>query len=140
MRWLIDSDILIEGERGNPAFAAWINSEGPAAEYATADIIRAEFLLGVYAVPQAEKRRRGEHFYRERIAHLASFAHDSEDFALAARIAGEARRDGKASPSLADGLLAALALRKGATVATQNIRDFRAMGIPAKNPLDNLSR
>lgn len=47
MRWLIDSDILIEGERGNPLFEAWSRSE---AEFATADVIRTEFLLGVHAV------------------------------------------------------------------------------------------
>ena len=44
MRWLIDSDILIEGERENPAFLPWLESQK---EVATADIIRAEFLLGV---------------------------------------------------------------------------------------------
>jgi hypothetical protein len=42
MRWLIDSDILIEGERGNPLFEAWSRSEG---EFATADVIRADLPL-----------------------------------------------------------------------------------------------
>ena len=59
MRWLIDSDILIEGERGNAAFDRF--SALPD-EFATADIIRVEFLLGVHAVPDAQKRRRGNSF------------------------------------------------------------------------------
>ncbi len=45
MRWLIDADLLIEGERGNPAFHPWLANAG---EVATADIIRAEFLMGVH--------------------------------------------------------------------------------------------
>lgn len=132
MRWLIDSDILIEGERGNAAFEAW--SQSPH-EFATADIIRAEFLLGVHAVPDPVKRVRGENFYRQRIANIASFANEAGDFEVAARLAGEARRNGKGKPSLADGLLAAIAIRTGATVATQNLTDFKAMGCPCKNPL-----
>ena len=43
MRWLIDSDILIEGERGNPAFVHWLES---VEEVATAEVVRCEFLLG----------------------------------------------------------------------------------------------
>ena len=41
MRWLIDSDVLIEGERENPAFLPWLESQE---EVATADIVRAESL------------------------------------------------------------------------------------------------
>ena len=131
MRWLIDSDILIEGERQNPAFITWLEAQS---EVATADIIRAEFLLGVYAVHDAGKRQRGETFYRDRIHGLVSFPSEVSDFETAARLTGEARRNGKGKPSLADGLLAAVALRTGATVATQNITDFKAMGCPCDNP------
>ena len=46
MRWLIDSDILIEGERQHSDFVPWLES---ADEVATADVIRCEFLLGVQA-------------------------------------------------------------------------------------------
>ena len=59
MRWLIDSDILIEGERENPAFLPWLELQE---EVATADIVRAGFLLGVYAIGDAAKRQRGELF------------------------------------------------------------------------------
>jgi predicted nucleic acid-binding protein len=132
MRWLIDSDILIEGERQNPAFLPWLEAQK---EVATADIIRAEFLLGVHAVNDARKRVRGETFYRDRIAGLASFSNEFGDFELAARLAGEARRNSKSTPSLVDGLLAAIAIRTGATVATRNTDDFKAMGCPCQDPL-----
>jgi hypothetical protein len=133
MRWLIDSDILIEGEHGNPAFDVW--SQTPNDEFATADIIRAEFLIGVHAVPDAKKRVRGESFYRDRISKIASFSNEAADFELAARLAGEARRNGKGNPSLVDGLLAAIAIRTGSKVATRNRKDFEAMGCPCTNPL-----
>lgn len=131
MRWLIDSDILIEGERENPDFLPWLESQQ---EVATADIIRAEFLMGVHSVPDTAKRVRGENFYRNRIAGLASFASEASDFEVAAKLAGEARRNGKGKPSLADGLLAAIAIRTGATVATRNLTDFKGMGCPCQNP------
>lgn len=135
-RWLIDSDVLIEGERGNPAFGRWVKTPG---QYATADIIRAEFLLGVHAVPDPIKRQRGDQFYRDRIAPLPSFAGESADYETAARMAGEARRLGRGKPSLADALLGAIALRTGATVATQNLKDFAAMGVTAENPLATIA-
>ena len=132
MRWLIDSDVLIEGERGDPCFVPWLEAQR---EVATADIIRCEFLLGVHAVTDTAKRRRGEQFYKDRIAGLASLSNEPEDYETAGRIAGEARRLGKGKPTVADGLLAAIALRTGATVATRNETDFKAMGCPCANPL-----
>jgi predicted nucleic acid-binding protein len=132
MTWLIDTDVFIEGERGHPAFVPWLES---ADGVATADIVRAEFLLGVHAVPDAAKRQRGLQFYTDRIAGLPSFVSDPADCGVAAALAGEARRDGKGKPSLADGLLAAIALHTGATVATRNVTDFQAMACPCANLL-----
>ena len=133
MPWLIDTDILIEGERGNPSFKPWLDQVG---EVATGDIVRGEFLLGVHTVSDAALRQRGTQFYADRIAHLSSFPSEPADYAKAASLAGEARRLGKGRPRLADGLLAALALRTGAKVATRNVTDFKAMGCPCENPLE----
>jgi predicted nucleic acid-binding protein len=132
MPWLIDTDIFIEGERGNPSFRPWLQE---ADEVATADVVRGEFLLGVHSVSDATLRQRGTQFYSDRIAHLSSFASEAADFAKAATLAGEARRLGKGKPGLIDGLIAALALRTGAKVATRNVTDFSAMGCPCENPL-----
>lgn len=119
MPWIIDTDIFIEGERGNAAFVRWLQS---ADGIATADIVRGEFLVGVQ-------------FYTERILGLPSFSSEQADYAKAAALAGEARRKAKAKPGLIDGLIAAIAIRTGATVATQNTKDFEAMGCPCANPL-----
>jgi predicted nucleic acid-binding protein len=131
--WLIDTDVLIEGERGNSEFIVWSKSGG---QFATADIVRTEFLMGVYQTADASKRNRGEIFYNQTIAALPSLSNEPSDYKHAAHIAGEARRKQRGFPSIADGLLAAIALRTGATVATKNLRDFKGMDCPCQNPLE----
>ena len=132
MPWIIDTDIFIEGERGNDAFVPWLQS---ADGIATADVVRGEFLIGAHAVADDLIRQRGIQFYSERIAGLPSFSSESADYAKAAALAGDARRTGKGNPGLIDGLIAAVALRTGAMVATQNTKDFNAMNCPCANPL-----
>jgi len=120
-KWLADTDVLIEGERGNPAFLSWL--EG-ADRIATTDIARAEFLYGVHFVPSEASRQRGLQFYADRISGLKSVPHEAKDFETAARLSAETRRRGRGNPSLIDGLIAATALRLGLTVATRNLKDF----------------
>ena len=103
-------------------------------------MVRGEFLIGAHAVADAVLRQRGLQFYAERIAGLPSFASEPADYAKAAELAGAARRTGKGKPGLIDGLIAALALRTGATVATRNTKDFDAMGCLCANPLEAPSR
>ena len=90
-------------------FKAWSQSGG---EFATADIVRSEFLVGVHAVVDAVKRRRGEQFYAERIAGMVSLSNDPQDNEAVARMAGGVRRQGKGAHSVVDGI----AIRAGATV------------------------
>src|SRR5580692_10614183 len=137
MPWIVDTDVFIEGERGNIAFIEWLQS---ADGIATADVVRGEFLIGAHAVENETLRRRGVQFYSERIAGLPSFPSDPVDYAKAARLAGDARRSGRGKPGLIDGLIAAIAIRTGATVATQNLKDFEAMGCPCANPLQEAPR
>lgn len=130
--WIIDTDVLIEGERGNLAFDAWRNSEGG---FGTTDIARGQFLVGVHSVKDAAKKNRGLKFYADRIAPIPSFSNQASDFEQAARMAGEAWAQGRGKPDLMDALIAAVAIRTGATVATRNLKDFAAMGCPCENPL-----
>ena len=93
--WLVDTDVFIEGERGNPAFTKWLDRAGL---IATADIVRGEFLLGVHAVPDAALRQRGTQFYADTIAHLSSFPSDPADYAKAATLARWLCAPGQKSP------------------------------------------
>ena len=133
MPWIIDTDVFIEGERGNVVFHQWLIQ---ADHVATADVVRGEFLLGVHSVPDAALQQRGVQFYTDRIAHISCFASEPADYTKAATLAGEARRRGRGKPGLIDGLIAALALRIGARVATRNVTDFKAMGCPCENPFE----
>lgn len=132
MPWIIDTDLLIEGERGNRRFLDWLANVD---SVATADVVRGEFLIGVHSVGDEGLRARGMEFYSDRISKLSSLPCEPSDFAKGAMLAGEARRGGRGSPSLIDGLIAAIAIRTGATVATRNTTDFAAMGCPCANPL-----
>jgi hypothetical protein len=95
-------------------------------------------LLGVNAVADASPRQRGTQFYADSIANLPPFASERGDHAKAASLAAEARRLAKGNPGLIDGLIAAIALRTGAKVATRNTVDFKAMGCPVKTHCKNL--
>jgi predicted nucleic acid-binding protein len=136
MLWIIDTDLFIEGERGNPDFIPWLES---LQSVATTDIVRGEYLIGVSAVDDSVRRQRGLTFYNSRISGMQSLPNEAQDYPKAAELAGDARRLGKGSPGLIDGLIAAVAMRLGATVATRNIRDFQAMGCACQNPLQNQS-
>ena len=132
--WLVDADLFIEGERGNPSFFDWAAGE-VASEFATADVVRAQFLVGVHSVKDPAKKNRGLKFYSEKISVLNSISNLPDDYERAAELVGEAWRTGKGQPDLLDGLVAAIALRTNAVIATRNVKDFKAMGVPAENPL-----
>lgn len=131
--WLIDADVFIEGERENPLFFAWTSAARD--EFATADIVRGQFLVGIHSVKDPAKKNRGLKFYAEKISIVNSISSQPEDYERAAILVGEAWRSGKGAPDLMDGLVAAIALRTDATVATRNVKDFKAMGCPCENPL-----
>ncbi len=71
---------------------------------------------------------------------FAGYKADALDKAAADEIANniaqlDAEVEDAMAPSVVDGLLAAIAIRTGATVATRNETDFKAIGCPCANPL-----
>lgn len=132
MLTIIDTDLWVEGERGNPAFLTWLET---VPLVATSDVVRAEFLIGAHGSQVASLRERASVFYRDRLHPCPVVEMERADFETAGRLAGEARRTGAGKPGLADAMMGALALRLGATIATRNVKDFEAMGVDCSNPL-----
>jgi predicted nucleic acid-binding protein len=92
MNWLLDSDVLIEGERGNPRFQAWLEAV-PDDVFFVPECVVGEFLIGVHAVRKPDRRRRGEKFYKELLSRLPVMPNAPGDFILAAELDGEAMRE-----------------------------------------------
>jgi predicted nucleic acid-binding protein len=123
---LVDTVIFIAMERQPGLLANWFSQQ---ADVATCDAVRAEFLIGVHAASKPATRETARRFFAETIAALPSLPIDHADFDEAGRLIGEAIRNGKAKPTLGDGLIAACAIRHGRTVLTDNTLDFAAMGV-----------
>ena len=130
--FILDTDILIEAERGNPAALDWFAAQE---NIVIADVVRFEFLFGAHQVKNWAVKERSLKFYHEYFSLCSSESHTREDFENAARIVGEAWRENRGRPSLADGLLSVLAQRTDRAVATRNLKDFKACGADAVNPL-----
>jgi predicted nucleic acid-binding protein len=128
---LIDTVIFIKMERQPGLLADWFSQQ---ADVATCDTVRAEFLVGVHAPAQAATREKARRFFADTVSAMTSLPIDKADFDEAGRLIGEAIRNGKAKPTLGDGLIAACALRNGRTVVTDNTLDFTAMGVPTLVP------
>jgi predicted nucleic acid-binding protein len=128
---LIDTAVFIKMERQPGLLADWISQQE---DVATCDTVRAEFLVGVHAPSQAATREKARRFFTDIVSAMASLPIDKADFDEAGRLIGEAIRNGKAKPTLGDGLIAACALRNGRTVVTDNTLDFAAMGVPTLVP------
>jgi len=130
--FILDADILIEAERGNPVALKWLEVRE---NVVIADAVRFEFLVGAHQIKNWAVKERSLAFYDENFSICPSESHTREDFENAARIVGEAWRENRGKPSMTDGLLSVLAQRTGRIVATRNLKDFKACGAAAVNPL-----
>lgn len=128
---LIDTAIFFQMERHPDLLADWFSQQ---ADVAACDAVRAEFLIGVHAPSQAATREKARRFFLNTVSAMPSLAIEHADFDQAGRLIGEAIRNGKAKPTLGDGLIAARALRNGRAVVTDNATDFEAMDVPTLAP------
>jgi predicted nucleic acid-binding protein len=130
--FILDADVLIEAERGNATALNWLNAQE---NIIIADAVRFEFLLGAHQIKNSTLKEHSLNFFRENLSDCPAESHTREDFENAARIVGEAWRENRGKPSMTDGLLSVLAQRTGRVVATRNLKDFKACGAEAVNPL-----
>jgi toxin FitB len=136
---ILDTDVISELTRETPSttVAAWLHVS-PLFELATTTIDIAEIRFGMARLTLG--RRRGEFEARFNSFAVRAFADRVFDFdAYAAdcfgEIAAARERSGRRLVGF-DGLIAAIAVSRGASIATRDIRGFEGCGVGLINPWD----
>ena len=131
MRILIDTSLLVEGERCHFDLGEWVVAGGH--EVFICDATVAEYIAGK-PLKDAGKEQRWQNYWNSFVSLLASVPLDHQVCEKAGELLAEARRLGKTVP-LGDGLHAAVADLEDLTVATVDVDHFKALGVRAINPL-----
>jgi predicted nucleic acid-binding protein len=134
MRALLDTSVLIEAERRNFDLDQWV--ERHQAEVVICDATVAEFLAGE-PIKDEGKRKRFREFWETIGSQLPSFPLDRAVCERAGALLLLARTKRRTVP-LGDALHGAVAELEDLTVLTVDAEHFKAMGVPALNPLASL--
>lgn len=134
---LLDTNVISELMRPAPSVTVenWIGAQ-PAASLFIAAITEAELRYGLALLPEGQRQR---HLIFQAEAMLTEdFANRILPFDSAAAVAyaqiAAARRQAGRPIAQADAQIAAIALSRGAAVATRNVADFADCGIAVLNP------
>ena len=120
MRLLIDTSVLVDGQRGHLDLFRWLKGIEAAA---VPSVVLAEYLVGVHAVHDGRKSAEGRKYFDEVVAHLPVEDFGAEAAATFGEVFGGLRKKG-ISLDPYDAMIAAMALSLGAGVATSNVRHF----------------
>jgi predicted nucleic acid-binding protein len=133
---VLDTNVVSELMKGEPSTGVmtWVRRQ-PVPELYTTSITEAEIFYGIELL--AGKRREAlleaaEGMFAEDFANR-TLAFDSEAARAFARLAASARRTGRPR-SQADMEIAAIALARGARLATRNVGDFKGCGLELVDP------
>jgi predicted nucleic acid-binding protein len=133
----LDTNVLSENVKPfpNKAVLDWLRANDP--ESAISTIVLAELKLGVERLRPNERAKRLIGFpeaTRDRFVDR-TFDFDTESAMIYGQVLGEAARRGQVM-SAQDGMIAAIALRHRAALATRNTADFQGLGLKLINPWD----
>lgn len=131
MRILLDTSLLVEGERRNFDLGKWVVAGRH--EVLICDATVAEYIAGK-PVKDASKEQRWQNYWDSFVSLLESVPLDHQICEKAGEMLANARRSGRTVP-LGDGLHAAVAELEDLTVATVDESHFKALGVRAVNPL-----
>ena len=134
MRILLDTSLLVEGERRNFDLGGWVLAGRHQVFICDATI--AEYLAG-RPLKDAGKERRWQNYWDSFVSLLESVPLDRQVCETAGELLAAARRAGVTVP-LGDGLHAAVAELEDLTVATVDLPHYHALGVRAINPLKPL--
>ncbi|SOE17914.1 hypothetical protein SAMN05877838_2819 [Hoeflea halophila] len=136
---IIDTNVVSEIMRPvpNAKVADWFERTAQMARFITS-VTEAELLFGVELMPEG-KRRDTFALVIERLIKFdlpqPVLPFESADAPYCAKISALRRRAGRPI-SIFDAQIAAIALRRGLSIATRNIRDFEGCGVTLINPWD----
>ncbi len=131
MRILLDTSLIIEGERKNFDIGQWVTKAGH--EVMICDATITEYLAGKPA-KDAGKQKRWREYFENFLSAIESVSLDRQICERAGELLAEARRHGHTLP-LGDGYHAAVAELEDLTVATLDEPHFKALGVRTVNPL-----
>ncbi|HUD48444.1 MAG TPA: type II toxin-antitoxin system VapC family toxin [Candidatus Baltobacteraceae bacterium] len=131
MRILLDTSLLVEGERRNFDLGKWVMSARH--EVFICDATLAEYIAGK-PLTDAGKEKRWQNYWDSFVSILESVPLDRHVCEKAGELLAGARLAGKTVP-LGDGLHAAVAELEDLTVATVDVDHFKALGVRTVNPL-----
>ena len=131
----LDTNLASEPVRPspNPKIVKWLDDRD--AELAISTVVLAEIAYGIMRIPSEQRAMRLRRFPETLAAHYAGrvFAFDESSAFIYGGIAGAAARKGR-TVAMADGMIAAIALRHSSAIATRNTRDFEGLGVDLINP------
>ncbi len=112
---------------------AWLGAHGSNGMIST--VVIAELGYGIERIRPAERAPRLSKVLAElmRLYHGRIHSFDLDSAIIYASIMGKAARAGRLVQT-PDGMIAAIALRHRAALATRNVRDFEALGVKVVNP------
>jgi predicted nucleic acid-binding protein len=131
----LDTNVVSETVRiePDPTVLRWLSANEQ--QFFLSTVVLAEVAFGIERIRPEERAKRLHDFVktlRERyLGRIYSF--DEECAVIYGKIMGENQRAGR-TLSTPDGMIAAIALRHNATLATRNVRDFETLKLKTVNP------
>jgi predicted nucleic acid-binding protein len=131
----LDTNVISETMRPRPdrSVLRWIENNGPLLTIST--IVLAEILFGINKIRAPERSGRWEQViarWRSQLGHRIH-AFDEESADIYGPLMGKAKLLGTPIDT-ADGMIAAIALRHNAVLATRNTAHFQIPGLKLMNP------
>ncbi len=137
----LDTNVVSELVKPQPNanVIAWLNAHDLSLALST--IVLAEITFGIEKIKPAERARRLEGFPSDLQQRFRGRLHGFDEISALhyGVLMGHAKRNGR-SMSTADGMIAAIALRHHAELATRNIDDFVLPNLTVRNPWTETER
>lgn len=115
----------------NDRVLSWLAENQP--DLAVDPIILGELRFGILLLPRSRRRDRLQEWFDFGVKRLQCLPWDAATGLRWAQLLADLRATGQAMP-IKDSMIAASALTHGLTVATLNVGDFQACGVPLIDP------